>query len=313
MTPPIINRPDLRSFEQKYGQSLITLMFWVMFFFFMRPLIGMVGWYFGLQLFTDVMIVHGGYQALIELLGIYFGIIVAMGLILEGWALYNLLRYGRESYRPVMRLLIRCDLLESPDGWSWSTMNAAGWRTAGPRRRRLKVVGHSSGRGQSSLALPKGLMTDHYTEVVPATNCIERKAMSRFRKLTHAIWHCQYHIVWVPKYRYRVLDGDLAQEVQNLLTDIQRAKSLRSRRNEYSEGSCPSDHNGAAESVDIRVDGTFERSHRDTGVEAFQRITKEAILGEPSLGSGLLRGYRRYGRRNDHGAMSGIKRNVRKR
>ena len=41
--------------------------------------------------------------------------------------------------------------------------------------------------------------------------------MSRFRKLTHAIWHCQYHIVWVPKYRYRVLEGDLAEEVRTCL------------------------------------------------------------------------------------------------
>ena len=31
--------------------------------------------------------------------------------------------------------------------------------------------------------------------------------MSRFKKLSHTIWHCQYHIVWVPKYRYRVLAG----------------------------------------------------------------------------------------------------------
>lgn len=32
--------------------------------------------------------------------------------------------------------------------------------------------------------------------------------MSRFRKLSHTIWHCQYHIVWVPKYRFRILvDG----------------------------------------------------------------------------------------------------------
>ena len=30
--------------------------------------------------------------------------------------------------------------------------------------------------------------------------------MSRFRKLSHTIWHCQYHIVLVPKYRYRVLN-----------------------------------------------------------------------------------------------------------
>ena len=31
--------------------------------------------------------------------------------------------------------------------------------------------------------------------------------MSRFRRLSHSIWHCQYHIVWVPKYRYRILKG----------------------------------------------------------------------------------------------------------
>jgi putative transposase len=33
--------------------------------------------------------------------------------------------------------------------------------------------------------------------------------VSRFRKLSHSIWHCQYHIVWVPKYRYRILSGPL--------------------------------------------------------------------------------------------------------
>ncbi len=37
--------------------------------------------------------------------------------------------------------------------------------------------------------------------------------MSRFRKLSHAIWHCQYHLVWVPKYRYRVLEGRLKEFV----------------------------------------------------------------------------------------------------
>lgn len=37
--------------------------------------------------------------------------------------------------------------------------------------------------------------------------------MSRFRKLSHALWHCQYHIVWVPKYRFRIMSGVVAQEV----------------------------------------------------------------------------------------------------
>jgi len=39
--------------------------------------------------------------------------------------------------------------------------------------------------------------------------------MSRFEKLTHVLWHCQYHIIWVPKYRYRVLTGPIGQEVFN--------------------------------------------------------------------------------------------------
>ena len=37
--------------------------------------------------------------------------------------------------------------------------------------------------------------------------------MSRFKRLSHTIWHCEYHIVWVPKYRYRVLQGKIQEEV----------------------------------------------------------------------------------------------------
>lgn len=41
--------------------------------------------------------------------------------------------------------------------------------------------------------------------------------MSRFRKLSHTIWHCHYHVVWTPKYRYRILTGPVAQEVSNCI------------------------------------------------------------------------------------------------
>ena len=41
--------------------------------------------------------------------------------------------------------------------------------------------------------------------------------MSRFQKLSHVIWHCQYHNVWVPKYRYRVLTGTVGQEVKKCI------------------------------------------------------------------------------------------------
>ena len=41
--------------------------------------------------------------------------------------------------------------------------------------------------------------------------------MSQFRKLSHAIRHCQYHFVWVPKYCYRILTGLVGQEVEKCI------------------------------------------------------------------------------------------------
>lgn len=38
--------------------------------------------------------------------------------------------------------------------------------------------------------------------------------MGKFRKLTHVVYQCTYHIVWVPKYRYRILTGALKDLVE---------------------------------------------------------------------------------------------------
>jgi len=42
--------------------------------------------------------------------------------------------------------------------------------------------------------------------------------MSRFRKQSHTIWYCEYHIVWCPKYRYRVLAGKIKEEAVHFHT-----------------------------------------------------------------------------------------------
>jgi len=67
--------------------------------------------------------------------------------------------------------------------------------------------------------------------------------MSRFEKLSYVIWHCQYHIVWVPKYRYRILRGKVGFEV----------------------------------SKSIRVHS--ERKDSDPGVSAVLLFEREALLG----------------------------------
>jgi putative transposase len=41
--------------------------------------------------------------------------------------------------------------------------------------------------------------------------------MSRFKKLTHALWYSHYHVVWTPKYRYRILTGDVKKAVEQCI------------------------------------------------------------------------------------------------
>lgn len=33
--------------------------------------------------------------------------------------------------------------------------------------------------------------------------------MSNYKKQSHVVWKCDYHIVWTPKYRFRVLTGEV--------------------------------------------------------------------------------------------------------
>lgn len=49
---------------------------------------------------------------------------------------------------------------------------------------------------------------------VVSTTQRKEKNMSRFKRLSHTIGHCEYHIVWVPKYRYRVMQGKIKEEVE---------------------------------------------------------------------------------------------------
>jgi acyl-coenzyme A synthetase/AMP-(fatty) acid ligase len=53
----------------------------------------------------------------------------------------------------------------------------------------------------------KGRSLQSLRRVAAATSNVKEETVSRFRKLSHTIWYCQSHVVWVPKYRFRVLHG----------------------------------------------------------------------------------------------------------
>ena len=38
--------------------------------------------------------------------------------------------------------------------------------------------------------------------------------MSKYKKLSHVVYKCDYHIVWVPKYRFRILNGEIKKLVE---------------------------------------------------------------------------------------------------
>ena len=37
--------------------------------------------------------------------------------------------------------------------------------------------------------------------------------MSKYKKQSHVVYKCDYHIVWVPKYRFRILTGEIGVTV----------------------------------------------------------------------------------------------------
>jgi putative transposase len=44
--------------------------------------------------------------------------------------------------------------------------------------------------------------------------------MGKWRKQSHVLWQCTYHIVWCPKYRFRILTGDVGTFVERAIRSM---------------------------------------------------------------------------------------------
>jgi len=44
--------------------------------------------------------------------------------------------------------------------------------------------------------------------------------MERYRKSAHATYRCEFHFVWVPKYRYKVLVGNVKTRLKEVLYNL---------------------------------------------------------------------------------------------
>ena len=51
--------------------------------------------------------------------------------------------------------------------------------------------------------------------------------MNDVLSLSHAVWDCKYHIVWIPKYRRKVLYGELRKHLGEMFRGLARQKESR--------------------------------------------------------------------------------------
>ena len=83
--------------------------------------------------------------------------------------------------------------------------------------------------------------------------CRTLKGMGKYRKLTDVVYQCNYHIVWVPKYRFRILTGAVGEMVERDIRMLCEWKDV-----EVMELSVQEDHVTIPPAVGIRLHGAFE-------------------------------------------------------
>ena len=44
--------------------------------------------------------------------------------------------------------------------------------------------------------------------------------MESYKRGSHTVWDCKYHLVWVTKYRYGVLAGDVGTRCREILSNV---------------------------------------------------------------------------------------------
>jgi putative transposase len=50
--------------------------------------------------------------------------------------------------------------------------------------------------------------------------------MHEWQSLSHVRWDCKYHVVWIPKYRQKVLYGKLRTKVGEIIRDLCRQQGV---------------------------------------------------------------------------------------
>ena len=132
--------------------------------------------------------------------------------------------------------------------------------------------------------------------------------MGKFKKLSHVYYKCEYHIVFVPKYRYRILTGLVKTLVEHVISQRKEA--------EIQELSIQPDHIHVVCSVPYKVlvsafMGTLKgklaiklfKSYPDLKKRPYwgnHFLAKGYFVSKVGLDSEMIKRYARYKEKEEH-------------
>ncbi len=110
--------------------------------------------------------------------------------------------------------------------------------------------------------------------------------MAKWKKLSHTTYQCKYHIVWCPKYRYRILKGAVAEFVESNLRMLCEWRNI-----EILEMNVKEDHIHMILSIPPRLSisevmGMLKGKTAIKLFKSFPTPSKRSPIGETIFGAG---------------------------
>ena len=87
--------------------------------------------------------------------------------------------------------------------------------------------------------------------------------MNDTQSLRHTVWDCKYHVVWIPKYRRKVLYGQLRKELGTVIKELSKQKESEGGRGEVDGRSCAHVDLDSPKIFGSAGDRVYQRQERD--------------------------------------------------
>ena len=92
----IIDLPHLQSFTQRVGSLIVGIACWLLWIYFLVPIVTLAGWLMGVRKFSHEIRWFGGYKSLVGLMELYADTVVIIAVFWLLWTVFT-------SLRPVLK------------------------------------------------------------------------------------------------------------------------------------------------------------------------------------------------------------------